>query len=680
MKNQKLPELLAPAGSFDAFLAALSAGADAVYLGGLKHNARVNAKNFNDEELKKAFDLAGVYQKKIYVTLNTLVSDRELQEVLSYVDDLRRLGADAFIVQDLGLMSAIKYAFPDVTLHASTQCVTHSLDQINKLKELGAKRVVVARELDRDNLRFLCKESPLEIEAFVHGALCVCHSGACLFSSLVGGRSGNRGECAQPCRLPYSFSGLNMDFPLSLSDLSLSEYVKELIEMGVASFKIEGRMKSPEYVGGAVSVFRRLIDETRGVDSYEKEHLARLFSRNGFTHGYFDKSLGKEMYGVRREKDKNDTRALEKKDYTLPKIKISASLSINAEGGALVMEKDGKRAEAKLPPPTIAENRPIDRAFALSQIEKLGSTPFELDLFEFSSDGDYIYPRSVINEARREAAEGLTSAIKFRGEAQERRKLYDVTEASPDKVEAYVIFAPHRRATKSEVERLLSLVDRVYLPIFRMPLLDSYEGVGVLLPTILKDSERGEVEAELKRLYALGVRKTYSENVGGAVMAKELGFDVLGGQRLNIYNSYTVKALKDMGLEGGILSPELSPSQKRDIKKAMPLGEVVWGRTPLMICENCLMNLRDGCRESSDHKGCNKKGVLTDRRGVDFPVYPEFFHRCQIFNSVPTYNADKPVTKGVAFRVIFITDENNSVATTESIIKGERITDEFTRK
>ena len=203
MTNKKLPELLAPAGSYSAFVAAVSSGADAVYMGGARHNARIGAKNFTEEELKRAIGEAHLYNKKVYMTVNTLVTDRELPEVLDYVNELLTLGADALIVQDLGLISAIREVFPTAEIHASTQCVTHSLDGVKKLADMGVSRAVTARELDRENLALICRESPIEIEAFVHGALCVCHSGAWLFSSIVGGRSGNRGECAQPCRLPY---------------------------------------------------------------------------------------------------------------------------------------------------------------------------------------------------------------------------------------------------------------------------------------------------------------------------------------------------------------------------------------------------------------------------------------------------------------------------------------------
>lgn len=679
MNKVKLPELLAPAGSFDAFLAALSGGADAVYLGGAKHNARVNAKNFTDDDLKRAFEIARLYGKKIYITLNTLVSDRELRDVLFEVEKLCSYGAEAFIVQDLGLLTSLKHVFSDISLHASTQCVTHSLDGVKTLAELGATRAVVARELDKDNLSLICRESPIEIEAFVHGALCVCHSGACLFSSLVGGRSGNRGECAQPCRLPYSYRGKTLEYPLSLSDLTLSSYIKDLVEMGVSSLKIEGRMKSPEYVYGVVSAFRKLLDEGRSITFDEKRDLARLFSRNGFTDGYYTSSLGAKMYGVRREEDKKESKKAEINIKELPKIKINARLSVSADGGELTFEKCGTLAVTTLPAPDVAQNRPIDREFALSQISKLGDTPFEIEEFTFDAKGDFIYPRSVLNSARREATSLLTSLLTDIKGGAERKALFEVQDKKPEKLSDYAVFYPHRRVSAGEVKKLLSLVERVYLPLFNFPILDSYENVGAFLPVIIKDSEKEELEKELIRLKKLGVKYVYAETLSAVALARKHSFKILGGLRLNLYNSYTAKVFETLGLEGAMASSELTTAQKRDIKKCLPLGETLYGRAPLMITENCIMNLRDGCREKCDFKACVKSELLTDRKGIKFPVFPEYFHRCQIFNSVPTFTADRPSTEGISFRVIFITDEKDSVSTVKNVIAG-KINTEFTRK
>lgn len=299
----KKPELLAPAGSMEALIRAVNAGADAVYFGTTQLNARMMAKNFTRDEVREA--VAYCHQRGVlcHVTMNTAVTDRSMKDAMGQVDFLYQAGVDALIVADLGLAAEIRKSFPDFPLHASTQCSAHNTDAVRFLAEQGFSRVVVARELDKDNLASLCRNAPIEIEAFVHGALCVSQSGQCLLSSFIGGRSGNRGECAQPCRMVY-----NGRYPLSLKDLSLAGHITELCEMGVASLKIEGRMKSPDYVGRVVSVFRRLLDEERNATEEEMRYLAEVFSRSGFTDGYFTKTLTPQMLGIRSQQNISDSR------------------------------------------------------------------------------------------------------------------------------------------------------------------------------------------------------------------------------------------------------------------------------------------------------------------------------------------------------------------------------------
>lgn len=299
---KRLPELLAPAGSFDAALSAVKNGADAIYVGGTMLNARMNAKNFDDTELARAVKLChenGVY---LYVTLNTAVYDKELDSALKYVGYLYTSGVDALIVSDLGLASLIHKFYPSFPLHASTQASGHSPACASALRDLGFCRMVCAREMTAEEIRSLCASSPIEIEQFVHGALCVSQSGQCLASAMIGGRSGNRGVCAQPCRMKY-----NGTYPLSLKDVSLAGHIPEIIDSGVASLKIEGRMKSPAYVGGVVRIYRRLLDEGRAATSAEMRELAELFSRGGFTDGYYVGKLDGRMNGIRSEDDKNAT-------------------------------------------------------------------------------------------------------------------------------------------------------------------------------------------------------------------------------------------------------------------------------------------------------------------------------------------------------------------------------------
>lgn len=304
MKNNThspLPELLAPAGSPEALDAAIKAGADAVYLGSTQFGARAYAKNFDRPALAKAVEDAHAAGVRVYLTLNTLITDRQMKAALELAAYAYQVGVDALIVADWGLAKLIRENFPDFPLHASTQCAGHNVPAAEWLKQQGFSLMVAARELSYENLKVLCQNSPLPIEVFVHGALCVSQSGQCLFSSLVGGRSGNRGECAQPCRMQY-----NNRTPLSLKDLSLARHIPELIDLGVASLKIEGRMKSPDYVYRVVSIFRRLLDQRRGATTAEMAALEQIFSRQGFTDGYFtgDHSA---MNGIRSEADKSAT-------------------------------------------------------------------------------------------------------------------------------------------------------------------------------------------------------------------------------------------------------------------------------------------------------------------------------------------------------------------------------------
>ena len=331
--------------------AAVSAGADAVYLGGKEFSARMNARNFDEAEMKGAVQFCHEHGVKLYVTLNTQIYDRKMEQALRYAFFLYQCGADALIVSDLGLISLLRRYLPDFELHASTQMAGHNAAAAEYLYELGVSRMVCARELSEKNLRTLCRNSPIEIEMFVHGALCASQSGGCLMSSLIGGRSGNRGECAQPCRLPY-----NGSYPLSLKDLCLAAHMRSLLTAGVASLKIEGRMKSPEYVSGVVAVYRRLIDERRDATAEELRQLAALFSRSGFTDGYFTGRLDESMLGRRTDEDKKAGKAVRtlKRSSERPLAEINAPVRthtlperIQAPEGAAHTASRGERNTAR---------------------------------------------------------------------------------------------------------------------------------------------------------------------------------------------------------------------------------------------------------------------------------------------------------------------------------------------
>ena len=321
----KKPELLSPAGSPEALAAAIAGGADAVYIGGTLFNARMNAKNFDRPAITEAVKNCHEKGVRLYVTLNTTVLDRQMKEALNFVGFLYTAGVDALIVADVGLAVEVAKRFPDFPLHASTQMSGHNAEAAKFLAAHGYTRMVCARELSKENISILVKNSPIEIEMFVHGALCVCHSGQCLFSSIVGGRSGNRGECAQPCRLPY-----NGKYPLSLKDNCLAGHMREVLTSGVASLKIEGRMKSPDYVYAVVSTYRKLLDEERDATRAELSELAKVFSREGFTDGYYTGRITSEMLGVRSADNLAQTARMNSRHTeikrTLPPIVIGRQL------------------------------------------------------------------------------------------------------------------------------------------------------------------------------------------------------------------------------------------------------------------------------------------------------------------------------------------------------------------
>lgn len=339
---KKLPELLAPVGSEETLGAAIKAGADAVYLGGKLYNARMNAKNFDSESIKRAVELCHSNGVRLYITLNTLIYDRNFKDALKYAEELYNSGVDALITADIGLSRALRRELPDFELHASTQMTGHNLSAAEYLADMGFTRMVCAREMSKSDITELIKKSPIEIEMFIHGAMCVCQSGQCLMSSFIGNRSGNRGECAQPCRLPY-----NNGYPISLKDMCLANHVKELIDMGVASLKIEGRMKSPSYVYSVVSAYRRLLDENRNASPKEIERLASVFSRGGFSDGYFIGKIDNNMLGIRSSTDKEATKNTSVKQTVLDNGNKPIELPerTGALSDIIVIEESSKRCQ-----------------------------------------------------------------------------------------------------------------------------------------------------------------------------------------------------------------------------------------------------------------------------------------------------------------------------------------------
>ncbi len=617
----RVPELLCPAGSPAAFDAALEGGADAIYIGGCAFNARINAKNFTPEDMRAAIRRAHLYGVKVYIAANTLIFDREIEEYMRAAREAYLLGADALIVADVGAASLIKKYIPDLELHASTQLSGHSVSAAEKLADAGFSRMVCAREMSARDLRTFTANSPIEAEVFVHGALCVCHSGQCLFSSLVGGRSGNRGECAQPCRLPYKTPSGRGDYPLSLKDLSLAEHITELIEMGVASFKIEGRMKSPEYVRDVARIWRRLIDERRNATPDEMAELARIFSRGGFTDAYYTERVGKSMMGVRSEGDKKESRELDAFSGVERKIPVTFDVKIK-RGEPMSLSVSNVTVQGDLPEEAISA--PIDKDTVLRCLKKLGGTPFEAKEINIELDERLMIPISKLNALRRAAVEALSEAADVIREMPE-IKPHKVSLSARVKKRSAVFYRP-----ESVTKRAREFFDVIYLP------LDTYDGSveGVMLPAVIFDSECDEVRRMLKDAAARGAKHALVGNIGHIELAREAALSLHGDFRLNVTNRYTMKRYEELGFEDIILSPELTIPRLRDIGGKS--FAVVYGRVPLMVTEKCVG------REISDCNTCkDNKVTLRDRKNAEFPVYREWRHRSVIFNSVPIFMADR---------------------------------------
>ena len=375
-------ELLAPAGSMEAVAAAVQNGADAVYLGYGDFNARRNAKNFSEEEFAAAVSYCHLRGAKVYLTLNTLLTDRELPRAAEVAAQASAIGADAVLIQDLGVLRMLRQTAPDLPVHASTQMTLHNLDGVKMAADLGLTRAVLSRELSRDQIEYICQRAPIEIEVFAHGALCMCYSGQCFLSSVIGGRSGNRGLCAQPCRLKYGWMDKADAYPLSLKDLSLAGHLQELRRMGVACVKLEGRMKRPEYVAVVTGIYARAIREDREPTEEELEQLRAAFSRQGFTQGYYLDQQGPDMFGVREEtREPKELFAAARNTYQSGEaqrvpVTFYAMLRPGEPARVGVEDPDGRVATVEGPVPEAARTRPLTAEAVTTQLSRTGGTPY----------------------------------------------------------------------------------------------------------------------------------------------------------------------------------------------------------------------------------------------------------------------------------------------------------------
>ncbi len=658
MKNkQLLPELLAPSKDMQALKSAIASGADAVYFGTDSFNARMRANNFNLDEAREAIRLCHAHGVKAFVTLNIAILAREIPQMLEYVASLYESGVDALIVSDLGAMRLIREHFPNLEIHASTQASAHNIDGVRALEKIGCKRVVVARELDKNSIKEICDKVDSEIEMFVHGAHCMSVSGQCLMSYAMGGRSGNRGECAQPCRLPYKIGGKSA-YPLSLKDMSLCTHIDEIIDTGASSLKIEGRMKNADYVGGAVKIWRELLDNKRNAGKTELARLEALFSRQGFTDGYFKSRIDDKMLGVRSEQDKEITKSLDSAEITLEKPEINMHARfILGEKSSLTVSNGARTVTVYADAPEVAINAPMSDGDIIKNLSKLGTTPFSLAKITLEKSENIMVRVSALNALRRRAIDMLLGA-------REPKKA--------DYVAKKRIFGAFdkRTALFSRVEQIPENSD--YFDIIFV-YADKYKrdcgANGICLPPVILDKEWDDILDVLREARSHGIKYALASNIGQTEKLRELGFEIICDFRFNIFNSEGAECLKEMGATSIILSPELTLPQARDIGGSL----IAYGKFPVMTTHKCIIKSTEGCDKC--------RAYLTDRTGAKMYCEGIFGHRNIIYNSTPIYMADKLSTiKEFPLHFIFTDEKREECYKIIEAYKNGRATNEKMRR
>ena len=617
-------ELLAPAGSMEALYAAVQNGANAVYLGSGIFNARQGAKNFTAQTLTEAVKYCHIRGVAVHLTLNTLVSDREMGEVCALIRSAAISGVDAFIVQDLAVVQLCRQIAPHVPIHGSTQMSIHSLPGVLFCAAMGLSRVVLSRELSRDDIHYITKNSPIEIEVFAHGALCMCYSGQCYLSAAIGGRSGNRGRCAQPCRQSYGYGRWENKHPLSLKDNCLLPYVRELENMGVASIKLEGRMKRPEYVATVTNVYRRVLDG-EAVTQDMLNALSAAFNRQGFTDGYYTGQTGQNMFGVREDKY-DDAKWLSAARATYeakenPLVPITAYAVITREETSLtVTDPEGRSCRVLGPVAEMARTLPLTEDALRERLSKTGGTPYYCQEITAVIDPGLTLSASSINALRRDALNRLTALRARRDMPALRRPQKAAAYAGPKEAPAPVV----QVTTKEQItEKLLKMKPAaLYVPVHVLaqdPIycheLNRKVRVAAVLPRIVTDHELERLKQDLRTVRDMGIREVLVGNLGLLLPAREMGFRIRGDYGLNLYNSQSVNLMRELELKSATLSFEMTMPQIRDVSKAVPCEILVYGRLPLMVTENCLTKGRNGrCT-------CNlSPGKLVDKTGAEFPI------------------------------------------------------------
>ena len=640
-------ELLSPAGSPEAVIAAVQNGADAVYMGMGDFNARRGAKNFSAEEFEKAVSYCHVRGCKTYLTLNTLVGDREMNDAVEAARVASDCGADGIIIQDLGLVSAIRAALPDIPLHASTQMSIHNLAGVQAAAEMGITRAVLARELSLEQIKSICAASPIEIEIFVHGALCFCHSGQCYMSSLIGRRSGNRGMCAQPCRMQYSLGGRMDDYPMSLKDNCLVDRLREIEDAGVTCVKIEGRMKRPEYTAIVTGIYSKAIKERRLPTTEEMNLLTKVFSRQGFTQGYFNGDK-KDMFGVRGEPEEGMEKIFTatRRAYAEGELRrVPVHFYTVAQKGerikAIAFDDDGNKAVTFGPVPEKAKRQGLTDSYLVEQMFKTGGTPFNCVENKAIAEPGLYLPAAEINELRRKLISELSEK---RATPPQRRSapMPPMPKNIPTVADPKLIIQVR---TEEQLTRELADLRPAYIyvpamvmaeqPKLVLPFVEKGTVPVAVLPRIINDSQSKEVYTTLRRLFDYGVNEALVGNIGQIMMARNAGMRLRADFGMNAFNSRTLEMLSQMGFISATASFELRLAQIKDMAKPLDTELIIYGRLPLMVSDQCII------KESAGRCSCQTPAQMADRMGSVFPVVKEYGCRNVVYNAHKLYLADK---------------------------------------
>lgn len=636
MKNNNPIEILAPCGGMDSVIAAVRSGADAVYLGSTSFSARAGAENFDNTELKSAVDYCHIRGIKVYLTLNTVVFDSELIDVKNTIISAARAKVDALIVQNMGIAQLSKRLVPDLPLHASTQMSVHSPSGAKLLYELGFKRVVLARELSRGEIKEIAESCPqIELEVFVHGALCMSVSGQCYFSAVLGSRSGNRGRCAQTCRLPFSVEGKN-GYALSLKDNSIIEYIRDLESIGVCSAKIEGRLKRPEYVAASVKACVQSRDQGF-VDKKTRENLSGVFSRTGFTDGYYKSERGYEMFGYRQKEDvvsatskllaeirndyKDEAKRVEVKAEFAAKIGKNPTLKIYCKDKSFKVVSDAVCETAV--------NRPLTADIVRKQLCKTGGTPFEITGLDVNIDDNISVPVSALNKLRRDALDKL-STILIDSFDEYNIIDYNIEKPAPHKIESNLKYT---RFTSTEIGKGFKDTDLCFVPLNSSDekltqLQKSGFNLGIEIPRTLFSREK-TIISSLKRVKNLGINDVLCNNLAAVYIAKEIGMKIHGGFGLNFTNTFDLLWAEEYGFASTELSIEIKLELAEQLGGNIPRGIIAYGYLPVMITRNCPNKSADvSC------KSCKGQGKMKDRLGKTFIFYCDN-NAVEILNTVP---------------------------------------------